>query len=70
MAKLVETPIDSNPELSRESPSFADRPIADATLEDLIYSWQRLRHPALRRLAVRLIRTLEEDRGSNGFAVR
>ena len=61
MAKLMETSRMSSVELRPESQSYAESSVADDDLNDLIYSWQRLEHPALRRLAVRLVRSLRED---------
>lgn len=62
MAQLFQQSSGDMAERELESLSFADRPVADHDLEDLIHSWERLGDPALRRLAVRLIRTLGEDR--------
>ena len=61
MAQLIELPLNGTASTLRQSQSHADESVAEVDLEDLIYSWQRLGNPALRRLAIRLIRTLEED---------
>lgn len=61
MAQLTEKSLNGGAGPLRESRSFTGRSIADNDLEDLIYAWQRLGNPALRRVAVRLIRTLGED---------
>ena len=62
MAQLSQGPVGGSAGRAPERASFLDRSAADRDLEDLIHSWERLEDPALRRLAVRLIRTLGEGR--------
>ena len=62
MAQLFQRPVGGSTGREPESASFLARSVADPDLEDLIHSWERLEDPALRRLAVRLIRALGEDR--------
>jgi hypothetical protein len=61
MAELVQPASERTTERAWEGRSFADGPVADTDLEDLIHSWRRLGDPALRRLAIRLIRTLGDE---------
>lgn len=72
MAELVQPSPDGVAERPWEGRSFTDSPAADTDLDDLIHSWRRLRDPAVRRLAIRLVRTLgdeqEQERRARGEA--
>lgn len=61
MATLTKRPSGGNADLAPDVLTFVIRSEVDAGLEDLIHSWHRLENQDLRRLAVRLIRSLSEE---------
>lgn len=62
MATLSKVSASNEVAVDDERRYFAKELAADTDLDDLIHSWRRLESLALKRLAVRLIRALGEDR--------
>ena len=61
MVKLMQTPTVFEGDPHCPSPSLAPVSDVEPDFEDLVHAWRRLRGPGLRRLAIRLIRTLGQE---------